>query len=79
MSGPDVPYVTYEFTVIGAVPERMLATFPGMKPERRGRETVLRVGVADRPALMSVLAVIDLFGLSLISLRRLPDAESPAE
>ena len=80
MSESEVPYTTYEFTVTGDVPDRMLATFPGMQPQRRGTETVLRIGLADRPALMSVLAVIDLFGLSLVNLRRIPpDEASPAE
>ena len=70
MESPQPGPITYEITVAGEVPEEMLATFPGIDPQRSGTETVLRASLANRAALHSLLAVIDLFELDLIEVRR---------
>jgi hypothetical protein len=71
LSTPEVPRI-YEITVIGDVPDEMLATFPGVEARRDHDETTFRAMLPSRAALQSMLALIDLFELGLLRIRRVP-------
>jgi hypothetical protein len=77
LSLPEVPHV-YEILVGGTVPDEMLATFPGIEPEKRPDGTALRAVLPSRAALQSLLAVIDLFELDILRVRRVPP-DNPSE
>jgi hypothetical protein len=72
---PELPHITYDITVAGRVPEEMLKTFPGVVADRQRDVTVLRAVLPSREALQSMLAVIDLFELDVIEVKRNPPDE----
>ncbi|MBJ7599045.1 MAG: hypothetical protein DLM67_05590 [Candidatus Nephthysia bennettiae] len=60
----------YEIRVRGHLGELMLGAFPGLQPERRGEDTLLRGPLPDQTALHGALAQIEALGLELLEVRR---------
>ena len=60
----------YEIRVAGELSEMMLAAFPGMTADIRGRETLLAGELTDQAALYGVLERIESFNLALVEVRR---------
>lgn len=66
--------IRYQFLIDGEVSDRVNATSSGMKVAPTvGGYTSLSGPVADHIAMRSVMARIDLLGLTIAELRRLPD------
>jgi hypothetical protein len=62
---------TYEFRVRGHLGPTLLQAFPDLRPEMRGKFTLLRGIVRDQAALHGVLARLEALGLNLVDMRRL--------
>jgi hypothetical protein len=62
----------YEVCVRGHLGETIRAAFPALQARTRGDETVLTGVLVDQAALFGVLAEIEVLGLELIEIRRLP-------
>jgi len=69
-SRPQPP--RYEICVRGRLGETMRSTFPALRAQPRGEDTVLTGTLSDRAALYGVLAEIEALGLELLEVRRLP-------
>jgi hypothetical protein len=72
---------SYEIRIRGRVGESLLASFDDMDAAFRPDETVLRGTITDQAQLHGLLERIQLLGLELIEIRRMPgkrglDAES---
>jgi hypothetical protein len=70
VSGPQPQQ--YEIWVRGHLGEIMRSTFPALRAQQRGEDTVLTGTLPDQAALHGVLAEIDALGLELLEVRRLP-------
>jgi hypothetical protein len=64
---------TYEFRVRGHLGPTLLQAFPDLRPEMRGKFTLLRGIVRDQAALRGILAQIEALGLELVDMRQLTD------
>jgi hypothetical protein len=69
----------YEIRIRGALSERLLGAFPGLRAETQGGETVLTGALADQAALHGVLSEIEALGLELLEVRRRAEAGRPDE
>ena len=68
---PPASYETsYEIRIRGHLGATMLRTFPALRAETQGQDTLLRGAVADQAALYGVLAQIEALGLELLEVRR---------
>jgi hypothetical protein len=67
----------YEFRVRGRVTPAVLARFEGLNAHVEPVETVLHGPVEDQAALHGVIDLVNVLGLELIEVRRLPG--DPAE
>jgi hypothetical protein len=62
----------YEICVRGHLGETMRFAFPALRAQARGEVTVLTGALPDQAALHGVLAEIEILGLHLLEVRRLP-------
>jgi len=67
----------YEVRVRGHLGETIRHAFADLRVETRGKDTVV-VGALDQSALHGVLARIELLGLELLEVRRLPGTPARA-
>jgi hypothetical protein len=63
----------YEIRVSGLVPQELLVEIEGMNAVVEPVHTVLRGPVVDQAALHGIINRLQLVGLDLIEVRRLPD------
>ena len=64
--------VRYEIRIRGHLGETVRSAFPTLRAELSGGDTVLTGVLPDRAALYGLLAEIEVLGLELLELRRLP-------
>jgi hypothetical protein len=62
----------YEICVGGRLGGRVRSAFPDLQARARGDDTVLSGALPDQAALYGVLAQIEVLGLELMEVRRLP-------
>jgi hypothetical protein len=80
--GGETKAPAYHIVVRGHLGATTLRAVPGLRAERKDRDTLLRGPIADQAALHGVLAQIEALGLELLEVRRLPpqaDHEHPRE
>ena len=63
---------SYEIRVRGHLGRTMLSAFSGLESRHSGDDTVLTGALPDQSALYGVLDQLELLGLDLLELRRLP-------
>ena len=68
----------YEFRVRGHLGGTVLPAFADFQAETDGEDTLLKGAVHDQAALYGVLARIEVLGLELLEVRRVPH-DSPLE
>jgi hypothetical protein len=68
----DQPPYRYRIRVRGRLGETICSAFPALQAHGTGGDTVLTGTLPDRAALHGVLAEIEVLGLELLEVRRLP-------
>jgi hypothetical protein len=68
----DQPPYRYRIRVRGRLGETIWSAFPALQAHGSGGDTVLTGTLPDRAALHGVLAEIEVLGLELLEVRRLP-------
>jgi hypothetical protein len=68
-----VPSVSYEIRIRGKVGDSVLASFEDMDASIRPAETVLTGAIVDQAQLHGLLERIQLLGLELVEVRRVPE------
>ena len=69
---PDQPSPWYSIRIRGRLGETICGAFPALHAQASGGDTVLTGPVPDRAALYGTLAQIEVLGLELLEVRRLP-------
>ena len=70
----DPPPQRYRIRVRGRLGPTMRCAFPALQARASGGDTLLTGPLPDRAALYGVLAEIEVLGLELLEVRRLPPA-----
>ena len=71
---PDRPSHRYRIRVRGRLGETTRSAFPALQAQASGGDTVLSGPLLYRAALYGVLALIEVLGLELLEVHRLPPA-----
>ncbi len=71
-TGRDPQPQRYEICIRGRLGQTLRCAFPALQARARGGDTILTGALADQAALYGVLAQIEVLGLELIDVHRLP-------
>ena len=69
--------VSYQIRIRGRLGRTIRATFPTLRAEGQGEDTLFAGVLADQAALHGVLTQIEALGLELVEVRRLPGEGLP--